>query len=106
MQKLKPCVAKAGSKTPAPQKTLQWKEKTLQWKERRVETPPQSTGGTRQRYDLKWHSREFNPWNHGYIWKKGYMWYRRPDGVDVRAHSAVNEMTEEGELLPKCNFTA
>ena len=57
------------------------------------------------RYDLNWHKRNFDSWNHGYIWKKGYMWYRRPDGVDVRAHAAVNEMTEEGELLPKCKFT-
>lgn len=84
------------TKTHPLQKTLPWKEK---------ETPP-TQGITRQRYDLKWHSKEFNPWNHGYIWKGGYMWYRRPDGVDVRAHSAVNEMTEEGELLPKCKFTA
>ncbi len=69
------------------------------------EDPPKQTSD-KFRYDLQWHSRNFDQWQHGYIWKKGYMWYRRPDGVDVRAHAAINEMTEDGELIPKSNFTA
>ena len=56
-------------------------------------------------YDLKWHQRNFNNWDHGYVWKNGYMWYRRADGVDVRAYAAVNELTNKGELMPKCDFT-
>jgi hypothetical protein len=65
----------------------------------------QNPDAPKGRYDLKWHKQNFDSWHHGYIWKKGYLWYRRPDGVDVLAQAAVNEMTEEGELLPKCKFT-
>lgn len=74
-------------------------QKTLPWKEKKTEAPS-STDGTRQKYDLKRHNREFDPWQHGYIWKQGCMWYRRPDGVDVRAYSNVNEFDEYGELIP------
>lgn len=73
----------------APQKTLPLKE---------TKSEPQVR--ERQKYDLERHNREFDPWQHGYIWKKGCMWYRRPDGVDVRAYSNVNEFDEYGELIP------
>ena len=55
----------------------------------------------KRKYDIEFHYRNFNMWEHGYIWKRGCMWYRRPDGVDVRAYSAVNEMDEYGELIPR-----
>jgi len=61
---------------------------------------------TTQGYDMLWHKCNFDAWQHGYIWKGGRMWYRRPDGVDVLAPSAVNELTESGELLAKCEFPA
>lgn len=73
------------------------KQNTL-WKEKSSEQAP--AAGPRQKYDLERHNREFDPWQHGYIWKKGCMWYRRPDGVDVRAYSNVNEFDEYGELIP------
>ncbi len=72
-------------------------KQNLLWKEKKIEAP---NAGERRKYDLNWHNREFDPWQHGYIWKKGCMWYRRPDGVDVRAHSNVNEFDEYGELNP------
>ncbi len=55
---------------------------------------------------MRWHQRNFDAWQHCYIWKGGRMWYRRPDGVDVLAPSAVIELTETGELLAKCEFPA
>lgn len=77
-------------------------QKTQLWKENKSETPgiTESADRPRQKYDLKWHNKEFDPWKHGYIWKRGCMWYRRPDGVDVRAYSNVNEFDEYGELIP------
>lgn len=54
----------------------------------------------KQRYDLRQHNREFDQWKHGYIWKRGCMWYRRPDGVDVRSYAGVSTINEFGELDP------
>ena len=85
----------APSKAPkAPPQT-----RTLLWKGGKSGVQ-ESTDKPRHKYDLKWHNQEFNPWEHGYIWKSGAMWYRRPDGVDVRAQSGVNEFDEYGELIP------
>ena len=68
------------------------------WK--RHETAQEAQETPRRVYDMRAHDRDFDVWQHGYIWKRGRMWYRRPDGVDVPAPSAVNRMNEFGELEP------
>ena len=58
----------------------------------------------RPKYDFSNHTETFDPWKHGYIMKKGCLWYRRPDGVDVRAFAGVNQLDEYGELIPLCQL--
>ena len=86
---------------PRLQTTLEWKGKAKE-----IEKPAMvyhyGPIGSAPKYDLRKHNRDFDPWTHGYIWKNGFMWYRRPDGVDVRAYAGVNEITSEGELKPLC----
>ena len=58
----------------------------------------------KKKYDLVQHNATFDPWRHGYVMKKGCLWYKRPDGVDVRAYAGANELTDEGELVPLCQL--
>lgn len=48
----------------------------------------------------KRHRQEFDPYQHGYLRKNGVDMYRFYDGFEVRVFSAVNELTEDGSLLP------
>jgi hypothetical protein len=63
-----------------------------------------STPQLNRKYDLDAHNRDFDVWKHGYVLKQGCIWYRRPDGVDVRAYAGVNQFTEQGELMPLCQL--
>ena len=79
---------------------------TLNWREKEIEKPAVSYHygpiGSIPKYDLRKHNKDFDPWKHGYVWKNGFMFYRRPDGVDVPAFAGVNEITDKGELKPLC----
>lgn len=49
----------------------------------------------------KAHERDFDPFKHGYWRVNGNMVYRFPDGRSVPVFSAVNELTNDGQLVPK-----
>lgn len=54
-------------------------------------------------FSLESHYKNFDSYTHGYIWgKDGRLAYIRGDGVRVHADSGVNELTESGEMIPKC----
>ena len=46
------------------------------------------------------HRQEFDPYQHGYLRKNGVDMYRFYDGFEVRVFSAVNELAEDGSLVP------
>lgn len=48
----------------------------------------------------KRHLAEFDPYQHGYLRRNGVDMYRFYDGFEVRVLSGVNELTEDGRLLP------
>jgi hypothetical protein len=48
----------------------------------------------------KRHLAEFDPYLHGYMRKNGVDMYRFYDGFEVRVHSGVNELTDDGRMLP------
>jgi hypothetical protein len=55
------------------------------------------------KFSLAKHNKHFDPFTHGYTWgKDGRLWYVRGDGVRVLAESGVNQLTEEGLLIPLC----
>ena len=87
---------------PAKFKGVDANQPTLHWKTHTPVVCTVNCNKPKEKYNIVKHNKEFDPWLHGYIWKKGCMWYRRPDGVDVRAYAGVNKLTEEGELLPLC----
>lgn len=51
-------------------------------------------------FSAKRHLAEFDPYQHGYLRKNGVDMYRFYDGFEVRVFSGVNELTEDGRLLP------
>lgn len=54
-------------------------------------------------FSLEGHYKNFDTFTHGYIWgKDGRLAYIRGDGVRVHAECGVNELTESGEMIPKC----
>ncbi len=87
---------------PRQQTTLNWRGKDKETVQEKIVSYHYGPPGSIPKYDLRKHNKDFDPWKHGYIWKNGYMFYRRPDGVDVRAYAGVNELTSEGELKPLC----
>lgn len=48
----------------------------------------------------KRHLAEFDPYLHGYMRKNGVDMYRFYDGFEVRVQSGVNELTDDGRMLP------
>ena len=87
---------------PRLQTTLDWRGKEKETTEKPAISYHYGPKGSVPKYDLRKHNKDFDPWKHGYIWKNGFMFYRRPDGVDVHAYAGVNEITDEGELKPLC----
>lgn len=51
---------------------------------------------------LKRHLAEFDPYQHGYLRRNGVDMYRFYDGFEVRVTSGVNEITDDGRLVPLC----
>jgi hypothetical protein len=44
---------------------------------------------------------QFDPLLHGYMKKNGVDIFRFPDGYEEQVFSCVNELTEDGHLVPK-----
>jgi hypothetical protein len=58
---------------------------------------------TTGRFSMEEHLKHFDPYIHGYTeGRDGRKWYIRGDGVRVEAKCGVNELTEDGKLLPLC----
>ena len=49
---------------------------------------------------MRKYDREFDPFKHGYFRKNGEDMFLFPDGWVERVTSSVNQITEDGRLVP------
>lgn len=65
-----------------------------------LHSKPHVTEGGEEEYDLDWHNANFDPWKHGDFWRKGQMWFLRPDGKTIPSFEGVRKFTKAGYLVP------
>lgn len=56
--------------------------------------------GTRPKFDRARYEKEFDPFLHGYFRHNGVDKFRFPDGWVEQVYSPVNQLTDDGHLLP------
>ena len=67
----------------------------------RGEPGSSTASGRSTRFDRSQHERDFDPYLHGRFNRNGVRMYRFPDGTVQEVFSEVNEITEDGQIVPR-----